>query len=104
MSTRERQLSMSTKEKELSDKAQYDINRIDSDKRWILNMAPDWVPDEKVQACQRCAKPFSFTNRRHHCRCCGKVVCDDCSKSRIPLPQYGFLDPVRACSNCAKNK
>lgn len=41
-----------------------------------------WVDDEATTACLLCRSTFSFTNRKHHCRQCGKVVCDPCSQNR----------------------
>ena len=29
---------------------------------------------------------------QHHCRCCGKLFCDDCSRDRVVLPsEYGAV-------------
>ena len=39
--------------------------------------------------------------RQHHCRVCGKALCDKCSDSRTTIPKLGFeLIPVRTCSEC----
>ncbi|KDO23956.1 hypothetical protein SPRG_10652 [Saprolegnia parasitica CBS 223.65] len=39
-----------------------------------------WVPDSDRPFCSICDRPFlSFFRRRHHCRVCGEVVCDQCS-------------------------
>jgi len=28
------------------------------------------------------------------------VFCSECSKQRIPLPQFGYMNPERVCENC----
>ncbi|CAM9842929.1 unnamed protein product, partial [Choristocarpus tenellus] len=42
--------------------------------------------------CSVCRSEFSMVKRRHHCRFCGRVVCDDCSNNRIRGD--------RACTMC----
>jgi hypothetical protein len=45
---------------------------------------------------------FSLTNRRHHCRSCGIIVCSACWGTLAALePIYGFPGPVPICSVCA---
>lgn len=61
-----------------------------------------WVVDEAVRACARCQKGFSVVRRRHHCRHCGEVVCDACSKSREPLEHDGAVTVMRVCVRCAR--
>ena len=34
-----------------------------------------WQDDEAVTKCPFCEVPFNFSNRKHHCRLCGRVVC-----------------------------
>lgn len=51
---------------------------------------PAWVPDESVRECMGCDAAFGFFRRRHHCRACGKVFCDNCSRYRSPIPLYGI--------------
>lgn len=40
--------------------------------------------------------------RRHHCRACGRVFCDGCSKYRSPIPLYGITTRVRVCRLCVE--
>lgn len=79
---------------------------------WEMNAmrkaAPVWVESD---ICQTCNKPF-FWNlkammdqrtlgiRQHHCRNCGKAVCDKCSTNRINIPIMGFEFDVRVCNPC----
>jgi rabenosyn-5 len=39
----------------------------------------DWLPDAERPYCGRCRSRFSFQRRKHHCRLCGEVICEDCS-------------------------
>ncbi|KAH7585814.1 VHS domain profile [Nakaseomyces glabratus] len=57
----------------------------------------DWIDSD---ACMICSKKFSLLNRRHHCRSCGGVFCQDHSSKSIPLPDLGIYDSVRVCDNC----
>ena len=36
----------------------------------------------------------------HHCRKCGQGVCDDCSRTKKPVPDRGWDQPVRVCDKC----
>lgn len=69
---------------------------------------PEW---SEKDSCERCARPF-FWNvkamldqkqvglRQHHCRRCGRALCDKCSSNRSALPVLGFEFPVRVCDEC----
>jgi len=59
-----------------------------------------WQRDEDVLNCPQCRAPFSTTFRRHHCRQCGKIVCDDCSKHRVRIPKQKAWGKVRCCNAC----
>jgi len=61
------------------------------------NIAPVWIPDSEARTCTICAVKFTITNRRHHCRQCGNVVCGRCSDHTKELPNLGH---VRACDDC----
>ena len=63
-------------------------------------MAPVWKPDEASNTCELCPRHFDLTNRRHHCRACGMLVCDSCSPKRVNLPYVDKSSPVRVCDLC----
>ncbi|GAB6029146.1 Zinc finger, FYVE domain containing 20 [Chamberlinius hualienensis] len=39
----------------------------------------DWAPDEDVPLCPTCAQKFRLMRRKHHCRLCGSIMCNECS-------------------------
>ena len=55
-----------------------------------------WQDDHSTLTCKVCEKKFTFILRRHHCRFCGKIVCNNCSSAKI----HG----LRACKVCIKEK
>ncbi|XP_043602582.1 myotubularin-related protein 3 isoform X2 [Bombus pyrosoma] len=59
-----------------------------------------WVPDHAVSRCMGCDTEFWLGRRKHHCRCCGKIFCADCSENSTPLPSEQLYNPVRVCSEC----
>ncbi|EXJ66541.1 uncharacterized protein A1O5_10210 [Cladophialophora psammophila CBS 110553] len=56
-------------------------------------MVPRWQPDSEVNKCPICNRPFTWMFRRHHCRKCGRVVCNDCSPHRITIPRQFIVHP-----------
>ncbi|XP_026878512.2 FYVE, RhoGEF and PH domain-containing protein 6-like [Electrophorus electricus] len=61
--------------------------------------APIWIPDLRTSMCMICTCVFTLTWRRHHCRACGKVVCQACSSNKHPL-EYLKNQPARVCDQC----
>jgi hypothetical protein len=68
-----------------------------------------------LPGCGRCGADFGVFSRRHHCRCCGQLVCHGCSSRKIDLAGLGVAvvadrreaeagvataGPVRVCESC----
>ena len=69
----------------------------ESDAMFIADIAPEWVDGDN---CHRCRTHFSLVMRKHHCRACGQVFCNQCSGKCSILPKYGFEKEVRVCDTC----
>jgi len=63
---------------------------------------PVWVDDEEFSKCMNCDLPFTVVRRRHHCRSCGKLLCNSCCSHRISLPKLGYSkrQEQRVCDSC----
>ncbi|XP_072425192.1 zinc finger FYVE domain-containing protein 26 isoform X1 [Chiloscyllium punctatum] len=60
----------------------------------------DWIPDDKALFCMVCVKErFTMFNRRHHCRRCGRVVCQSCSTNKMVVEKCRE-NPARVCDQC----
>ncbi|GAM24602.1 hypothetical protein SAMD00019534_077770 [Acytostelium subglobosum LB1] len=60
---------------------------------------PMWLKDQIVKACMHCSSSFTVTRRRHHCRKCGKIFCNDCCPV-TDLSQYLPGKKARICKKC----
>lgn len=57
-----------------------------------VNKIYKWVDDSLVDACTICNNKFSIINRKHHCRCCGRIFCSTCLNYKIFIPKdYSLL-------------
>ena len=63
-------------------------------------IAPIWTPDRNAPECSVCKVAFTVFVRRHHCRSCGSIVCDSCSKKRYLLAHVDKINLVRVCDTC----
>ena len=73
-------------------------------KKWIENFKiaqrPYWTGDDSARTCFICEIEFGFFERQHHCRKCGTVVCSQCSKYFVKMPELAYYQRVRMCRNC----
>lgn len=53
---------------------------------------PIWASVGSTKDCAKCRK---VTEKRKHCRTCGRLFCSDCASSRMPLPP-AFLKTQRS--------
>ncbi|XP_021913704.1 zinc finger FYVE domain-containing protein 1-like isoform X2 [Zootermopsis nevadensis] len=69
---------------------------------WVADqIAPKyWRPNHEIKHCHSCNKWFATTVSKHHCRACGEGFCEDCSNYVMPVPDRGWMSPVRVCVNC----
>ncbi|KAK8648320.1 hypothetical protein V6N13_129077 [Hibiscus sabdariffa] len=63
---------------------------------------PKWLADSAASACMLCNVRFHPIMRsRHHCRFCGGIFCNECSKGRSLLPmKFCMGNPQRVCDVC----
>jgi hypothetical protein len=65
----------------------------------------DWIRDEETSTCNLCEALFTRTFRRHHCRYCGQIVCEQCSRSKVPpLNDVNGTTVYRICSSCITSR
>ncbi|KAK2833842.1 hypothetical protein Q5P01_017731 [Channa striata] len=62
--------------------------------------AVSWIPDQAAYKCMRCLMKFTATRRRHHCRKCGFLVCNSCSKQRQVIGHIHPTKQLRVCRLC----
>ncbi|KAJ2614196.1 hypothetical protein H4S08_001819 [Coemansia sp. RSA 1365] len=64
--------------------------------------APVWDPDESSDRCYICFRDFTLFMRRHHCRACGKIVCNACSRKNIVFMGQTSTEAKegRGCDQC----
>lgn len=64
-----------------------------------------WKPDASSDNCSVCGVLFTWYFRRHHCRRCGSLVCENHIKAKVPLDQNARLNtkgvPSKACNPCS---
>lgn len=57
-----------------------------------------WADDGEVTHCTACGKLFTVTVRKHHCRNCGNIFCNECSAKTATVASS--KKPVRVCDVC----
>ncbi|EMR08595.1 hypothetical protein PNEG_03071 [Pneumocystis murina B123] len=51
------------------------INSFKSRKKALEQTIVSWEDDFSVTHCPICKHSFNYTNKKHHCRLCGKIIC-----------------------------
>ena len=59
------------------------------EKRWVVQ--EKWEQNSESASCRVCDAIFGILRRRHHCRKCGQLVCDKCSKYAQALAHFSLL-------------
>eukprot|EP00051_Salpingoeca_urceolata_P017225 m.233038 g.233038 ORF g.233038 m.233038 type:complete len:745 (-) comp18893_c0_seq2:27-2261(-) len=57
-----------------------------------------WQPDHLVTKCSGCRTSFSMFVRKHHCRHCGKIYCNECCNNWFQ--RASSSKPARVCDGC----
>ncbi|KAJ8607874.1 hypothetical protein CTAYLR_008905 [Chrysophaeum taylorii] len=58
-----------------------------------------WQSKHEAKTCFGCGSSFNMiSNRHHHCRACGRVVCGACSEHKDKVK--GYASPQRTCDEC----
>ena len=66
----------------------------------ILTLPKDfWLPNEACKSCHNCEKSFTAVSRKHHCRYCGLIFCNKCTKKTEKLDSHTTLE--RICESCS---
>jgi early endosome antigen 1 len=65
-----------------------------------LKMGRKWADDKVYRNCCGCQAEFTVSVRKHHCRNCGLIFCNDCSARTFQLSSY--KKPARVCNSCYK--
>ncbi|XP_004508058.1 uncharacterized protein [Cicer arietinum] len=60
-------------------------------------------PFQEAARCVVCSCSFNTFRRRHHCRSCGRTLCNEHSSDQMALPQFGIYSNVRVCADCFNN-
>eukprot|EP00466_Bigelowiella_natans_P004512 jgi/Bigna1/90266/estExt_fgenesh1_pg.C_660064 len=61
--------------------------------------AHNWVKDEARNTCAHCRRSFNLYWRKHHCRICGDIFCDVCSRFKVLTALHPTM-PARSCFAC----
>lgn len=62
-----------------------------------------WVNDSLGLACTNCNYVFNWVSRKHHCRSCGCIFCNDCCTKEVLLPKGLEVYPTEPKTNAYYN-
>merc|ERR1711871_832184 len=55
-----------------------------------------------VSHCEDCGNSFGIFSSTHHCRSCGKLLCTECSRSKMRIPTIDEYSLFKVCYECAQ--
>lgn len=58
-----------------------------------------WMRDDSLRDCFACGKPFTTFRRRHHCRLCGQIFCNECT-ALVSGARFSVPGQLRMCHLC----
>jgi hypothetical protein len=62
-----------------------------------------WMAEKHAKTCDKCRQIFTATNKKHHCRCCGRIFCNDCSNApKINVRKQLFPHRPGAACMCVR--
>ena len=61
-----------------------------------------WMKDENCKECFSCGKNFNTFRRKHHCRLCGQIFCNNCTLL-ISAEKFGYEGKLRICESCMEH-
>lgn len=61
---------------------------------------PTRTGDYSVDECKQCSLEFRLLKRKHHCRHCGGVFCNECTMEKTEIPEMNIKKPARVCAEC----
>ncbi|VBB31856.1 unnamed protein product, partial [Acanthocheilonema viteae] len=61
------------------------VKYLTESERQLGKKKPIWIADKETLSCMLCCNKFTVFVRRHHCRCCGRVLCARCTTQKASL-------------------
>jgi anaerobic ribonucleoside-triphosphate reductase len=61
---------------------------------------PLYTFKSEASDCSQCGRSFGVLARRHHCRQCGVIVCEACSRNKVRIPRLDERMLFKACNKC----
>lgn len=58
---------------------------------------------QDITECQLCNRTFNMFSRKHHCRSCGKCVCEKCSREKVRIDKIDSKSLLKVCLSCARD-
>jgi len=105
--------ALAFQDEEIASKPVENEQRLDTQKLRTFQKDPSkngresWVADDNVKECFGCQTTFGAFVWKHHCRACGLIFCDYCTRDRaLFTPATGVYDESyqqkekRVCGSC----